>query len=96
MWSESTGGSGSARRGEVPVGSCAGAVLGTSGIQQAPCGDGHSTGCLSWHPCSGQPLSAGARLCRPGQTVCVSAHALLVPPAFPCSRSHLPGWWESQ
>lgn len=37
----------------MPVGSCAGAVLGTGGVQQAPDGEGHSTVCLSWHPYSG-------------------------------------------
>lgn len=80
----------------MPVGSCAGAVLGTSGVQQAPCGEGHGTVCFSWHPHSGQPLSTGDRLCRHGQTVCVSAHALLVLPAFAYSQSHLARWWQSQ
>lgn len=73
-----------------------GAVLGTGGVQQAPYGEGHGTVCFSWHPYSGQPLSTGDRLCRHGQTVCESAHALLVLLTFACSQSHLAGWWQSQ
>lgn len=75
----------------MPGESCAGAVLGTSGVQQAPYGEGHSTVCLSWHPNSGQPLSTGDRLCRHGQTVCVCLHMLcLFCPLWPPPRATCP------
>lgn len=72
------------------MGSCAGVVLGTSGVQQAPYGEGHRAVCLSWFPCSREPLSTGDRLCRHGQCVCLHMLCLFCP-LLPAPRATCPG-----